>query len=247
MTHAYIYDAVRTPRGKGRKDGRLHGATPVHLAATTLAALRERNQLDTSAIDDVVLGCVEPVGEQGANIARIAALTAGYDLAAAGFHVNRFCASGLEACNIAAAQVMAGQSDLVIGGGVESMSRVPMMTSGGAWAMDPDVARRTHFVPQGVSADLIATRWGYSRWDVDSYAVESQRRATLARTLGRFSRSLVAVRDVAGSVMLDYDEFIRPGTSLESLASLKPAFAETGREAWLRRHRRAALPRAGAH
>ena len=228
MTQAYIYDAVRTPRGKGRKDGRLHGATPVHLAATTLAALRERNQLDTSAIDDVVLGCVEPVGEQGANIARIAALVAGYDLAAAGFHVNRFCASGLEACNIAAAQVMAGQSDLVIGGGVESMSRVPMMTSGGAWAMDPDVARRTHFVPQGVSADLIATRWGYSRRDVDSYAVESQRRATLARTQGRFSRSLVAVRDVAGSVMLDHDEFIRPGTSLESLASLKPAFAEQG-------------------
>ncbi|MEN9397948.1 MAG: hypothetical protein RLZ81_2478 [Pseudomonadota bacterium] len=228
MTQAFIYDAVRTPRGKGRKDGRLHGATPVHLAATTLAALRERNQLDTSAIDDVVLGCVEPVGEQGANIARIAALTAGYDLAAAGFHVNRFCASGLEACNIAAAQVMAGQSDLVIGGGVESMSRVPMMTSGGAWAMDPDVARRTHFVPQGVSADLIATRWGYSRRDVDSYAVESQRRATLARTQGRFSRSLVAVRDVAGSVMLDHDEFIRPGTSLDSLASLKPAFAEQG-------------------
>lgn len=228
MTQAFIYDAVRTPRGKGRKDGRLHGATPVHLAATTLAALRERNQLDTSAIDDVVLGCVEPVGEQGANIARIAALTAGYDLAAAGFHVNRFCASGLEACNIAAAQVMAGQSDLVIGGGVESMSRVPMMTSGGAWAMDPDVARRTHFVPQGVSADLIATRWGYSRRDVDSYAVESQRRATLARTQGRFDRSLVAVRDVAGSVMLDHDEFIRPGTSLDSLASLKPAFAEQG-------------------
>jgi len=228
MTQAFIYDAVRTPRGKGRKDGRLHGATPVHLAATTLAALRERNQLDTSAIDDVVLGCVEPVGEQGANIARIAALTAGYDLAAAGFHVNRFCASGLDACNIAAAQVMAGQSDLVIGGGVESMSRVPMMTSGGAWAMDPDVARRTHFVPQGVSADLIATRWGYSRRDVDSYAVESQRRATLARTQGRFSRSVVAVRDVAGSVMLDHDEFIRPGTSVDSLASLKPAFAEQG-------------------
>lgn len=228
MTQAFIYDAVRTPRGKGRKDGSLHGATPVHLAATALAALRERNQLDTSAIDDVVLGCVEPVGEQGANIARIAALVAGYDLAAAGFHVNRFCASGLEACNIAAAQVMAGQSDLVIGGGVESMSRVPMMTSGGAWAVDPDVARRTHFVPQGISADLIATRWGYSRHDVDSYAVESQRRATLARTEGRFSRSLVAVRDVAGSVMLDHDEFIRPGTSLDSLASLKPAFAEQG-------------------
>lgn len=230
MTEAYIYDAVRTPRGKGRKDGSLHGATPVHLAATALAALRDRNQLDTSTIDDVVLGCVEPVGEQGANIARIAALVAGYDLAVAGFHVNRFCASGLEACNIAAAQVMAGQSDLVVGGGVESMSRVPMMTSGGAWAVDPDVARKTHFVPQGISADLIATLWGYSRRDVDSYAVESQRRAALARTEGRFARSMVPVRDIAGSVMLDRDEYIRPGTSLDSLASLKPAFIDQGQK-----------------
>ena len=163
MTDAYIYDTVRTPRGKGRKDGSLHGATPVHLAATALAALRDRNGLDTAAVDDVVLGCVEPVGEQGANIARIAALVAGYDSAAPGFHVNRFCASGLEACNIAAAQIMSGQSELVVGGGVESMSRVPMMTSGGAWAMDPAVSHKTHFVPQGISADLIATRWGYSR------------------------------------------------------------------------------------
>lgn len=228
MTDAYIYDTVRTPRGKGRKDGSLHGATPVHLAATALAALRDRNGLDTAAVDDVVLGCVEPVGEQGANIARIAALVAGYDSAAPGFHVNRFCASGLEACNIAAAQIMSGQSELVVGGGVESMSRVPMMTSGGAWAMDPAVSHKTHFVPQGISADLIATRWGYSRGDVDAYAVESQRRAAFAQQEGRFARSLVAVRDINGFIMLDRDESIRPETSLESLATLKPSFAEQG-------------------
>lgn len=228
MTDAYIYDTVRTPRGKGRKDGSLHGATPVHLAATALAALRDRNSLDTAAVDDVVLGCVEPVGEQGANIARIAALVAGYDSAAPGFHVNRFCASGLEACNIAAAQIMSGQSELVVGGGVESMSRVPMMTSGGAWAMDPAVSHKTHFVPQGISADLIATRWGYSRGDVDAYAVESQRRAAFAQQEGRFARSLVAVRDINGFIMLDRDESIRPETSLESLATLKPSFAEQG-------------------
>lgn len=228
MTEAYIYDAVRTPRGKGRKDGSLHGVTPVHLAAASLAALRDRNQLDTSAIDDVILGCVEPVGEQAANIARISALVAGYDMAAAGFHVNRFCASGLEACNIAAAQIMAGQSDLVVGGGVESMSRVPMMSSGGAWAVDPDVAHRTHFVPQGISADIIATRWGYSRRDVDAYAVESQRRAALAAAEGRFDRSLVPVRDRNGFVMLERDECIRADASLESLATLKPAFADQG-------------------
>lgn len=228
MTEAFIYDAVRTPRGKGRKDGSLHGATPVHLAVTALAALRDRNQLDTACLDDVVLGCVEAVGEQGADIARIAVLAAGYDFAAPGFQVNRFCASGLEACNIAAAQIMAGQSDLVVGGGVESMSRVPMMTSGGAWAMDPSVARRTNFVPQGVSADLIATRFGYSRLDVDSYAAESQRRAAHARDGGRFDRSLVPVRDVNGVVMLDRDEHIRPGTTVETLSTLKPSFAAEG-------------------
>jgi len=228
MTDAYIFDAVRTPRGKGRKDGALHGTTPVRLAATALAALRDRNRLDTANIDDVILGCVEPVGEQGANIARIAALYAGYDIAAAGFHVNRFCASGLEACNIAAAQIMSGQADLVIGGGVESMSRVPMMSSGGAWAADPDVARRTHFVPQGVSADIIATRWGYRRCDVDAYAVESQRRAATARDAGYFRRSLVPVRDINGDVVLDHDEHIRPETTIESLAALKPSFVEQG-------------------
>lgn len=228
MNEAYIYDAVRTPRGKGRKDGALHGTTPMRLAATALAALRDRNHLDTSALDDVILGCVEPVGEQGANIARIAALYAGYDIAAAGFHVNRFCASGLEACNIAAAQIMAGQADLVVGGGVESMSRVPMMTSGGAWAIDPDVARRTHFVPQGISADIIATRWNYGRRDVDAYAVESQRRAAAAQNAGRFGRSLVPVRDVNGDIVLDRDECIRPETTLDSLAALKPSFADQG-------------------
>ncbi|MDR2239771.1 MAG: acetyl-CoA C-acetyltransferase [Zoogloeaceae bacterium] len=228
MTDAYIYDAVRTPRGKGRKDGALHGTTPVRLAATALTALRDRNRLDTANIDDVILGCVEPVGEQGANIARIAALYAGYDIAAAGFHVNRFCASGLEACNIAAAQIMSGQADLVIGGGVESMSRVPMMSSGGAWAADPDVARRTHFVPQGISADIIATRWGYRRRDVDAYAVESQRRAAAARDAGYFGRSLVPVRDINGDIVLDRDECIRPETTVESLAALKPSFVEQG-------------------
>jgi len=228
MNHAYIYDAVRTPRGKGRKGGGLHGATPVHLAATVLAALRDRHALDTSAIDDVVLGCVEPVGEQGANIARIAALVAGYDTVAPGVHVNRFCASGLEACNIAAAQVMAGQAGLVVGGGVESMSRVPMMTSGGAWAMDPDVARRTHFVPQGVSADIIATRWGYSRHALDCYAVESQRRAARAQAEGRYAASLVPVRDVNGIPLLDRDESVRPDATLENLSTLAPAFAGQG-------------------
>ncbi len=230
MSEAYIYDAVRTPRGRGRKDGSLHGATPVHLAATVLAALRDRNRLDTAAVDDVILGCVEAVGEQGANIARIAALVAGYDLAAPGFQVNRFCASGLEACNIAAAQIMAGQSDLVVGGGVESMSRVPMMTSGGAWAVDPDVARKTRFVPQGISADIIATRWGYSRRDVDAYAVASQRRAALARDEGRFACALVPVLDVNGFAMIEHDECIRAETSIESLAALKPSFADQGEQ-----------------
>jgi acetyl-CoA C-acetyltransferase len=229
MVEAFIYDAVRTPRGKGRKDGALHGVTPVRLAATALSALRDRNGIDTAAVDDVILGCVESVGEQGANIARIAALYAGYDLSAPGFQVNRFCASGLEACNIAAAQVIAGQADLVVGGGVESMSRVPMMTSGGAWAMDPDVARRTHFVPQGISADMIATRWRYDRRDVDAYAVESQRRAAAACDEGRFDRSIVPVSDIIGDIVISRDESIRPETTLESLASLKPSFADQGK------------------
>ncbi|MBL8486957.1 MAG: acetyl-CoA C-acetyltransferase [Rhodocyclaceae bacterium] len=230
MTEAYIYDALRTPRGKGKQGGGLNQATPIHLAATALRALRDRNDLDTSLVDDVVLGCVEPVAEQGADIARVAALYADYAVTAAGVTVSRFCASGLEACNQAAAQVMSGQSDLVVGGGVESMSRVPMFSSGGAWPTDPQVAAKTYFVPQGVSADLIATKWGFSRQDVDSYAVESQRRAKRAWDEGRFARSIVPVLDLNGLVMLDNDEYMRPETTLESLSTLKPSFEEQGRK-----------------
>ncbi|MBL8490859.1 MAG: acetyl-CoA C-acetyltransferase [Rhodocyclaceae bacterium] len=228
MTEAYIYDALRTPRGKGKQGGGLNQATPIHLAATALRALRDRNDLDTSLVDDVVLGCVEPVMEQGADIARVAALYADYAVTAAGVTVSRFCASGLEACNQAAAQVMSGQSDLVVGGGVESMSRVPMGSSGGAWPADPQVASKTYFVPQGISADLIATKWGFSRRDVDSYAVESQRRAKRAWDEGRFAGSIVPVRDLNGLVMLDNDEYMRPETTLESLSTLKPSFEELG-------------------
>jgi acetyl-CoA C-acetyltransferase len=225
---AYIFDAVRTPRGKGKKDGALHGTTPLALAATTLRALQQRNQLDTALVDDVVLGCVTPVGEQGACIARIAALAAGFDQRVAGVQVNRFCASGLEACNMAAAQVMSGQSDLVIGGGVEAMSRVPMGSDGGAWAVDPASAIPTYFVPQGVSADVIATQSGYSRQDVDAYAVESHRRAQAAVDGGYFLKSIVPVRDLNGMLVLGRDEMIRPQTSIESLAKLKASFVEMG-------------------
>jgi len=227
MTEAYIYDAVRTPRAKGKKDGALHEVTPVRLAATALQAVRDRNGLDTGLVDDVVLGCVEPVGEQGADIARVAALYAGWEQTVSGVQVNRFCASGLEACNMAAAQVMSGQSDAAIGGGVESMSRVPMGTSGGAWMVDPDVAWQTYFVPQGISADLIATRQGYSRTDLDSYAVESQRRAGEAMAKGHF-KSVVAVKDQNGLLICDKDEFPRPSTTMQSLASLQPSFVMQG-------------------
>ncbi|WP_372658395.1 acetyl-CoA C-acetyltransferase [Hydrogenophaga sp.] len=228
MTETFIFDAVRTPRGKGRSSGALHGTTPISLAITALQALRDRNTLDTAFVDDIILGCVEPAGEQGANIARVAAIAAGYHESAAGVQVNRFCASGLEACNMAAAKVMSGQSPLVIGGGVESMSRVPMGTRGGAWAADPAVAIPTYFVPQGISADLIATLYGHSRNDVDSYAVESQRRAALAWAEGRFAKSIVPVKDVNGCVVLDRDEHMRAETTLESLAKLEPAFKVQG-------------------
>jgi acetyl-CoA C-acetyltransferase len=228
MADAYIFDALRTPRGKGKQGGALNQATPIHLAATALRALRDRNQLDTSKVDDVVLGCVEPVGEQGADIARVAALYADYAISAPGVTVSRFCASGLEACNQAAAQVMSGQADLVVGGGVESMSRVPMFSSGGAWPIDPQVAAKTAFVPQGISADLIATKWGFSRQDVDAYALESQRRAKAAWDAGHFKKSIVPVKDLNGLTMLAHDEFMRPETTMESLASLKPAFQEQG-------------------
>ncbi len=228
MTEAFIYDAVRTPRGRGKASGSLHSVTPMQLAATALKAVRDRNALDTAAVDDVVLGCVEPVGEQGADIARVAVLEAGYAETTAGVQINRFCASGLEACNMAAAQVMSGQSDMAIGGGVESMSRVPMGSSGGAWAMDPQVAFHTYFVPQGVSADLVATKYGMSRTDVDAYAVESQRRAARAWAEGRFKRSVVPVTDINGLTVLERDEHIRAETTMQSLASLEPSFVKTG-------------------
>ncbi len=231
MTDAYILDAVRTPRGRGRPDGSLHTITPIELAAQTLAALRDRNRLDTRLVDDVTLGCVTPVGEQGADVARVAALVAGYDESVPGKQLNRFCASGLESVNTAAAQVMSGSSDLAIGGGVESMSRVPMGSDGGAWAIDPRVAWQNYFVPQGVSADLIATLDGYTREDVDAFAVESQRRAALAQQAGYFDKSLIAVKDPIGEVALAKDEYLRPGTTMADLAKLKPAFTQMGEDA----------------
>src|SRR5580693_6368090 len=210
MTDAFIYDAVRTPRGKGRKDGSLHEVTPVRLAVTALAAIRERNKLDTHLVDDVVLGCVMPIGEQGADIARTAAVIAGYAESVPGVQVNRFCASGLEATNMAAAQVMSGQSQATIGGGVESMSRVPMGSDGGAWPTDPAVAIPMYFVPQGISADLIATKYGLSRDDVDAYAVESQKRAKAAWDAGYFKKSIVPVKDQNGIELLAHGEMM-PG------------------------------------
>jgi len=230
MPEAYIYDHVRTPRGKGRPDGALHEITPIELATQVLGALRERNGLDTRLVDDVVMGCVTPIGEQGADIARVAAINAGYSKEVPGKQINRFCASGLEAVNTAASQIMSGMSDLVIGGGVESMSRVPMGADGGAWGIDPQVAYHAYFAPQGISADLIASRYGFSREDVDGYAVESQRRATHAWEQGYFSRSILPVRDSLGACVLERDEHIRPGTTLEDLARLRPAFETPGEQ-----------------
>jgi acetyl-CoA C-acetyltransferase len=230
MPEAFIYDAVRTPRGKGRKDGALHEITPVQLATQVLAAIRDRNAIDTKDVDDVVLGVVSPVGEQGADVARIAVLNAEYAETTAGVQINRFCASGLEAVNMAAAKVIAGEAEFAIGGGVESMSRVPMGSDGGAWAMDPDVAFRSYFVPQGIGADLIATVDGFSRDDVDAYAVESQKRAAKAWEEGRFAKSVVPVKDVIGEVVLDRDEHMRPSTDMQSLASLSPAFVGIGEQ-----------------
>ncbi|WP_421859825.1 acetyl-CoA C-acetyltransferase [Oceanicaulis sp.] len=226
MTDAYIYDATRTPRGKGKKNGSLHEITALQLATQQLEAIRDRNNLDTSFVDDVVLGCVSPVGEQGADIARAAALNANYAETASGFQVNRFCASGLEAVNLAAAKVMSGEADLAIGGGVEAMSRVPMGSDGGAMAVDPEMAFDHYFVPQGVSADLIATKYGYSRDDVDAYAIESQNRAEQAWKERRFDKSVVPVKNQLGLTQLDHDEHMRPGTDMQSLASLKPSFKD---------------------
>ena len=228
MPDAFIYDAVRTPRGRGKVDGSLHEVSTVRLAETALRALKERNDLDTKLVDDVVLGCVDPVAEAGSDIARIAALAADYGDHVPGVQINRFCASGLDAVNFAAAQVMAGQHDMTIGGGVESMSRVGMGAAGGAWPVDPHVAIRTYFMPQGISADLIATKYGFSRDDVDGYAVESQKRSAKAWEEGRFSKSVVPVKDVNGITILDRDEHMRPETNMQSLASLKPSFVQIG-------------------
>jgi acetyl-CoA C-acetyltransferase len=228
MTDAFIYDAVRTPRGKGKKDGSLHQITPIHLVANTLWALKERNNLDTSKVDDVVLGCVTPVGEQGADIARIGVLYAGWDQSVAGVTQSRFCASGLESVNLAAMKVMSGFEDLAVGGGVESMSRWPMGSDGGAMVMDPRVNGQLQFVPQGIGADLIATLDGFSRKDVDEFALRSQKRAAQARAEGRFARSIVPVKDLNGMVVLDHDEFIRADATLEGLAGLKPSFEQMG-------------------
>ncbi len=231
MTDAYIFDHVRTPRGRGKADGALHAVTPIELATQVLRALRERNDLDTSRLDDVVFGCVSPVGEQGSCIARTAVLNADYAQDVPGKQLNRFCASGLEAVNTAAAQVMAGQSDLAIGGGVECMSRVPMGSDSGAMHADPAVAWKTYFVPQGISADLIASLYGFSREDVDRYAVESQRRAARAWENGWFAKSVVPVKDRLSDVLLARDEHPRPETTLETLAGLKPSFAAVGEQA----------------
>lgn len=228
MTDAYVFDHVRTPRGRGKPDGALHEVAPIRLVAQVLEALRKRNELDTAAVEDVILGCVTPVGEQGANIARVAAIEAGYAENVPGKQINRFCASGLEAINSAAAVVMSGQSDLIIAGGVESMSRIPMGSDGGAWATDPQVAYDSYFVPQGISADLIATRYGFSRRDVDTYAAESQKRAAHAWEQGYFSRSVMPVTDHMGEVLLERDEHMRPGTSADDLGNLKPAFEVMG-------------------
>jgi len=228
MTEAMIFDAVRTPRGKGKKDGALHSVKPVNLMAGLLRAIQRRNDLDTAQVDDIVLGCVTPVGDQGADIAKTAALVADWDEQVAGQQINRFCASGLEAVNIGAMKVRSGFEDLVLVGGVESMSRVPMGSDGGAWAMDPETNLHTQFVPQGIGADLIATLEGFSRQDVDAFALRSQQKAARARAEQRFARTLVPVTDQNGIVLLDHDEFIRADSTLEGLGALKPSFEMIG-------------------
>jgi acetyl-CoA C-acetyltransferase len=228
MTDAFIYDHVRTPRGRGKADGALHEVTALALATQALASLRARNKLDPALVDDVVLGCVDPVGEAGGDIARAAALCAGYGNGVPGVQINRFCASGLDAVNFAAAEVMAGQHDMTIGGGVESMSRVGIGSSGGAWPVDPSIAIPSYFMPQGISADLIATKYGFSRDDVDAYAVESQKRAGVAWDEGRFAKSVIAVKDCNGITLLAKDEHMRPSTTMQALAQLQPSFVQMG-------------------
>jgi acetyl-CoA C-acetyltransferase len=228
MPDAFIFDAVRTPRGRGKADGSLHEVTALNLAAQALGAIKDRHDFDPGLVEDVVMGCVDPVGEAGADIARTAALVAGYGDGVPGIQINRFCASGLDAVNFAAAEVMSGQHDMVIGGGVESMSRVGIGASGGAWSMDPTIAVEHYFLPQGISADLIATKYGFSRDDVDAYAVESQKRAAKAWEEGRFKNSVVPVKDVNGLTILAHDEHMRPTTTMQSLASLNPSFIMPG-------------------
>ena len=228
MTQAFIFDALRTPRGKGKANGALHSVKPVNLVAGLLTALQRRTSLDTSQVDDVVLGCVTPVGDQGSDIAKAATQVADWDVSVAGLQINRFCASGLEAVNLGAMKVRSGFEDLVVVGGVESMSRVPMGSDGGAWAQDPETSFHSHFAPQGVGADLIATLEGFSRQDVDAYALHSQQKAARARADGSFNKSLVPVQDQNGIILLDHDEFIRAGSTLEGLGQLKPSFEMIG-------------------
>lgn len=228
MTQALIFDALRTPRGKGKSDGALHSVKPVNLVAGLLTALQSRTALDTSQVDDVVLGCVTPIGDQGSDIAKTSVQVADWDVSVAGVQINRFCASGLEAVNLGAMKVRSGFEDLVVVGGVESMSRVPMGSDGGAWALDPQTNLHSHFTPQGVGADLIATLEGFSREDVDAYALHSQQRAARARADGSFSKSLVPVQDQNGIILLDHDEFIRAESTMEGLGKLKPSFEMIG-------------------
>ena len=228
MPDAFIYDHVRTPRGRGKVDGSLHEVTALNLASQALRAIKDRNHLDTALVDDVVMGVVDPVGEAAADIARTAALVAGYGNEVPGVQINRFCASGLDAVNFAAAQIMSGQQTMAVGDGVESMSRVGIGAAGGAWAVDPSIAVAHYFLPQGISADLIATKYGFSRDDVDAYAVESQQRAAAAWEDGRFDHSVVAVKDVNGLTILAKDEHMRPETTMQSLAALKPSFVQMG-------------------
>jgi acetyl-CoA C-acetyltransferase len=229
MSDALIFDAVRTPRGKGKKDGSLHEITPIHLLKNMYDALQERNNLDTSKVDDVVLGVVTPVAEQGSCIARVSALYAGWNERVAGVTQNRFCASGLESVNLAAMKIMSDQEDLVVAGGLESMSRIPMGSDGGAWYMDPRVNNTVQFIPQGIGADISATQMGYSRKDVDAFAVRSHQLAAAAQSAGHFSRSIIPVRDINGVIVLDHDETIRSGTTVEKLSALKASFEMSGK------------------
>ncbi|MGM0564512.1 MAG: acetyl-CoA C-acetyltransferase [Pseudomonadota bacterium] len=225
---AFIYDHIRTPRGKGKPGGKLYSVKPVTLLGDLLNTLQARSDFDTAAVDDIVMGCVSPVGDQGADIAKTAALYAGWDDNVAGMQINRFCASGLEAVNTAAMKVASGWEDLVVAGGVESMSRVPMASDGGPWALDPETNSKTRFVPQGIGADLIATLEGLTREDVDAFALNSQKKAAAAHAAGRFDKSRIPVRDQNGTLLLDYDELVRADASLESMGALKPSFAQMG-------------------